>query len=76
MKMSPLSVAALALGLAVSALSPGQQPEAAAAELPAAIAVGKEAPAFTLPGTDGASHALTDLRGKKDLVLVFFRGSW
>ena len=40
------------------------------------VAVGDEAPAFSLTSSDGETYTLADLRGEKDLVLVFFRGSW
>ena len=40
------------------------------------IEVGQEAPDFTLKSPDGSVHRLADLRGKKNLVLVFFRGTW
>jgi peroxiredoxin len=38
-----------------------------------AIAVGDQAPAFTLPGTGGRSYSLSDYRGKP-VVLVFYPG--
>jgi FtsP/CotA-like multicopper oxidase with cupredoxin domain len=37
------------------------------------LKAGSPAPAFDLPGTDGRRHRLTDLSGRK-AVLVFFRG--
>ena len=40
------------------------------------VAVGREAPAFSLVGTDGETYAPFDLRGEKNLVLIFFRGTW
>ena len=40
------------------------------------VAVGQEAPGFSLTGTDGRSYAPSDVRGQKDLVLIFFRGTW
>lgn len=40
------------------------------------ISVGQEAPAFSLTSSDGKTYSLADLRGEKDLVLVFFRGTW
>jgi cytochrome oxidase Cu insertion factor (SCO1/SenC/PrrC family) len=40
------------------------------------IQVGQEAPAFTLESSAGVSHSLKRLRGKKNLVVVFFRGTW
>ncbi|MGH9866725.1 MAG: thioredoxin family protein [Candidatus Polarisedimenticolia bacterium] len=42
-----------------------------AAEVPQAIAVGKPAPDFTLPGSDGSTHALSDLRSSKGVVIIF-----
>ena len=38
----------------------------------AALAVGDEAPDFTLPGTDGKDATLSSFRGKKGVVLAFF----
>ena len=43
---------------------------------PLRIQVGQEAPDFALRSPDGSVHRLSDLRGKKNLVLVFFRGTW
>ena len=40
------------------------------------VAVGQEAPDFTLPTAAGGEHTLSTLRGEKNAVLVFFRGSW
>lgn len=37
---------------------------------------GQEAPAFTLESSAGESHSLSDLRGEKNLVVIFFRGTW
>ncbi len=45
---------------------------AAATKSFAALAVGDEAPDFTLPGTDGAEAHLSAFRGKKNVVLAFF----
>ncbi|MGD1148234.1 MAG: hypothetical protein ABR961_09835 [Thermoanaerobaculaceae bacterium] len=39
-------------------------------------AVGRRAPAFTLPSSGGGTHSLAEVTGKKNLVLVFFRGVW
>ena len=33
---------------------------------------GDEAPAFSLPGSDGATHALADFKGKKAVVVAWF----
>ena len=35
------------------------------------LKVGDQAPAFTLPGSDGKTHSLADLRGKT-VVLAWF----
>lgn len=40
------------------------------------IQVGQEAPEVLLADPDGTTFRSTDLRGKKNLVLVFFRGTW
>jgi len=39
-------------------------------------AVGQRAPGFTLPSASGGTRSLADVAGKKNLVLVFFRGVW
>lgn len=62
----------MAAGITAASLS-------AAAETPSQadrIEVGQEAPAFSLASSDGETYSLSDLRGEKNLVLVFFRGSW
>jgi len=40
------------------------------------IKVGQPAPDFTLEDMDGKNITLSDLRGKKTVVLVFYRGFW
>jgi cytochrome oxidase Cu insertion factor (SCO1/SenC/PrrC family) len=40
------------------------------------IRVGQPAPDFTLEATDGKPITLSDFRGKKSVVLVFYRGYW
>ena len=40
------------------------------------IETGQEAPAISLVDPDGELHALKDLRGEKNVILIFFRGSW
>ena len=37
-----------------------------------ALAVGDEAPDFTLPGSDGSKATLSSFKGKKNIVLAFF----
>ena len=38
--------------------------------------VGQEAPGFSLESSAGETHELKQLRGEKNLVVVFFRGTW
>jgi len=40
------------------------------------IKVGQAAPNFTLEDMDGKTITLSDFRGKKTVVLVFYRGYW
>ena len=45
-------------------------------DVPVAIRVGEAAPDFTLPDASGNPVRLADFRGKKPVVLVFYRGYW
>jgi len=40
------------------------------------IKVGQPAPDFTLDNMDGKQVSLSEFRGKKSVVLVFYRGQW
>jgi cytochrome oxidase Cu insertion factor (SCO1/SenC/PrrC family) len=40
------------------------------------IKVGQPAPDFILENIDGKQVSLSEFRGKKSLVLVFYRGQW
>jgi cytochrome oxidase Cu insertion factor (SCO1/SenC/PrrC family) len=40
------------------------------------VAVGEQAPNFTLTDQSGRSHSLAAERGKRPVVLVFYRGYW
>ena len=40
------------------------------------VAVGTVAPDFTLEAKDGGTVTLSQFRGKKTVVLVFYRGHW
>lgn len=40
------------------------------------IKVGQPAPDFILENLDGKNVSLSDFRGKKRAVLVFYRGHW
>ena len=43
---------------------------------PIAVSVGQPAPDFTLPDSAGRPVRLADYRGKKPVVLIFYRGYW
>jgi len=40
------------------------------------VKVGDVAPDFTLESHDGKQISLSDYRGKKHVVLIFYRGRW
>lgn len=81
---SRTAVAALfalcALGRAHSAAQAQALGPADGHDLPRAelerVAVGDEAPNFTLSDYDGEAVELSAYRGVKDVVLVFYRGHW
>jgi hypothetical protein len=71
--------AGLALGLTSLLLVAGAWFNFVAARVPdapTALRVGERAPDFTLPDATGRPVSLADYRGKKPVVLVFYRGYW
>jgi peroxiredoxin Q/BCP len=62
-------VAALAAGTAYAQAPQGGQQAPA---VPSVVKVGDMAPDFTLQGTDGKTHRLSDYRGKTNVVLAWF----
>ena len=54
-------------GLSMAALAMAQAPPPAGGPQ-----AGDAAPAFSLPGSDGATYALADFKGKKAVVLAWF----
>lgn len=40
------------------------------------VGVGSRPPDFLLKDLDGTSHSLKQYEGKKNVVLVFYRGHW
>lgn len=58
----------VAVGAALSLVTSSVMAQAPAAELKA----GDVAPAFSLPGSDGKTHALADHKGKQAVVLAWF----
>jgi hypothetical protein len=45
-------------------------------DTPTALRVGERPPDFTLPDATGRPVTLADYRGRKPVVLVFYRGYW
>lgn len=43
---------------------------------PGRVATGDTAPDFTLPAHRGGTVTHSDFRGKRDVILVFYRGHW
>jgi cytochrome oxidase Cu insertion factor (SCO1/SenC/PrrC family) len=75
-----LSIAALVLAGLVSTaafaqLGPKEPTTQPATDLNR-VKVGQAAPDFTLEDSDGRAMSLSDFRGKKSGVLVFYRGYW
>ena len=56
-------------------LGPKDGPDLAPTDLNR-IKVGQPAPDFSLENSDGNVMTLSDFRGKKTVVLVFYRGYW
>jgi cytochrome oxidase Cu insertion factor (SCO1/SenC/PrrC family) len=79
MRTQFLLAAALAIGLGsttvLAQLGPKDGPDLAATDLNR-IKVGQTAPDFSLENADGNVITLSDFRGKKTVVLVFYRGYW
>src|SRR5919109_4076 len=69
--MRALLTMGLVAGLAGAAVL-AQGPPNAAPAAPTVVKVGDMAPDFTLPGTDGKTHKLSDYRGKQAVVIAWF----
>ena len=57
---------AFVMGLSAASLAMAQAPASGG------LQVGDPAPAFSLPGSDGSTHSLAVLKGKKAVVLAWF----
>jgi hypothetical protein len=69
----------IALGVSTGLLLLGGWFNFVVARVPAtapAVRVGESAPDFTLPDADGRPVSLAAYRGRKPVVLVFYRGAW
>ncbi len=67
--------AALDAGVGSKAVDPRRgDPEGGSPQ--AVVEVGSEAPDITLESIDGDSLSLSALQGDKNVILVFFRGTW
>ena len=56
-----IAVAGVAMTAAAMAQAPSAGPQA-----------GDQAPAFSLPGSDGATHSLAEFKGKRAVVVAWF----
>ena len=65
----------LAANPSFAQLGPKDPPRGSATELDR-VKVGQTAPDFTLENVEGKAIDLADFRGKKAVVLVFYRGYW
>jgi AhpC/TSA family len=69
----------LALGFSVLLLAGGSWFNFVGARVPptpTVLRVGERAPDFALADAGGRTVSLTDYRGRKPVVLVFYRGAW
>jgi cytochrome oxidase Cu insertion factor (SCO1/SenC/PrrC family) len=73
--VAALLMFAITLGAQSSGLGPKDGAGLAAVDT-GRVARGLPAPDFTLEARDGNTVTLSHFRGKKDVVLVFYRGHW
>jgi thioredoxin-dependent peroxiredoxin len=66
-----LTMGLLAAAAAGTVMAQGPNPNAAPA-VPTVVKVGDMAPDFTLQGTDGKTHKLSEYRGKQAVVIAWF----
>lgn len=74
-----LKILALAVLFSISTAHAQQSPKDGATLKPTdleRVRIGEPAPDFTLENVDGKRVTLSDFRGKKNVVLVFYRGHW
>jgi cytochrome oxidase Cu insertion factor (SCO1/SenC/PrrC family) len=71
----PLVIAALTLNAQGRSLGPVDGHNLSPTDT-GRVAVGAQAPDFRVQSLDRGVIALSDYRGKKNIVLVFYRGHW
>jgi cytochrome oxidase Cu insertion factor (SCO1/SenC/PrrC family) len=74
--MAAKHVAALLLAIGVLASSPPVAADQPAVKRATPVGAGDTAPDFTLADQDGHKQTLSAERGKRPVVLVFYRGHW
>jgi peroxiredoxin Q/BCP len=65
MRMMVISLLCTAASVSVLAMAGGQP-------APAELKVGDDAPAWSLPGSDGKTHSLAEYKGKQAVVLAWY----
>jgi peroxiredoxin Q/BCP len=67
--MNGFFTACAAIGLLAASFA---VPPGALSQQEGGLTPGDEAPAFTLPGSDGRTYSLSDFKGRKTVVLAWF----
>jgi|TARA_B100002003_G_C13706124_1_gene354694 cytochrome oxidase Cu insertion factor (SCO1/SenC/PrrC family) len=62
--------------LLMSAAAIAAVPQSSSATQVERVAVGDQAIDFTMESIDGETYRLSDLRGEKSAIIIFFRGTW
>ena len=66
----------VAAGVALSGATPAADPGETGVTRGVPVKTGDAAPDFTLVDQDGRSHTLSGERGKRPVVVIFYRGYW
>jgi peroxiredoxin Q/BCP len=67
LSMRMMIATVIVAGLSMAAVAMAQAPAPAGG-----LQAGDAAPAFSLPGSDGATHTLADFNGKKAVVIAWY----
>jgi len=76
MTIRNLATLALMAGLLVCTHLQAAESAAKSEKRTAPVKAGDFAPDFALPDQDGRRHVLSGERGKRAVVLIFYRGHW